>query len=101
GGMLACELAAQSPELFSRLVLLAPIGLWLDDHPLANWVAAAPDQLPALLFHDPDGEVARAMFTPPDDPDEAIAAIVGWRWATGCTSKFVWRMPDKRLGERI
>ncbi len=46
GGMLACELAAHSPALFSRLVLLDPIGLWLDDHPVANWVAAAPEQTP-------------------------------------------------------
>ena len=101
GGMLACELAAHFPARFSRIVLLDPIGLWLDDHPVANWVAAAPDQLPALLFHDPDGEVARAMFTPPEDPDAAVAAIVGLTWAIGCTSKFVWPIPDKGLAKRI
>ena len=101
GGMLACELAAHFPALFSRLVLLDPIGLWLDDHPVANWVAAAPDQLPALLFHDPDGDAARAMFTPPEDPDAAVAAIVGLTWAIGCTSKFVWPIPDKGLAKRI
>ncbi len=101
GGMLACELAAHSPELVGRLVLLDPIGLWLDEHPVANWVAAAPEQIPALLFHDPDGDVARAMFTPPDDPDAAVAAIVGVVWATGCTSKFVWPVPDKGLAKRI
>ncbi|MGZ7023064.1 MAG: alpha/beta fold hydrolase, partial [Ilumatobacteraceae bacterium] len=101
GGMLACELAAHFPALFSRLVVLAPIGLWLDDHPVANWVAKAPDELAALLFHRPDSEVARAMFTPPDDPDAAIAAIVGMTWTTGCTSKFVWPVPDKGLAKRI
>lgn len=57
GGMLACELAAHCPTLFSRLVVLDPIGLWLDDHPVANWVAKAPDELPALLFHSPDSDV--------------------------------------------
>jgi pimeloyl-ACP methyl ester carboxylesterase len=101
GGMLACELAAHFPSLVSRLVLLDPIGLWLDDHPVANWVAAAPDELPPLLFHQPDGDVARAMFTPPDDPDAAVAAIVSMTWATGCTSKFVWPVPDKGLAKRI
>jgi pimeloyl-ACP methyl ester carboxylesterase len=101
GGMLACELAAHFPAHFSRLVLLDPIGLWLDDHPVANWVAAAPEQLPALLFHDAEGDVARAMFTPPEDPDAAVAAIVGLTWATGCTSKFVWPIPDKGLAKRI
>ena len=36
GGMLAAELAAHYPDLFSRLVLLDPIGLWHPDAPLAN-----------------------------------------------------------------
>ena len=31
-----------------------------------------------------------AGFTPPADPDGAIAAVVGMTWATGCTAKFVW-----------
>lgn len=101
GGMLACELAANFPTLFSRLVVLDPIGLWLDEHPVANWVAKAPDELPALLFHRPDSDVAVAMFTPPDDPDAAIAAIVGLTWTMGCTSKFVWPVPDKGLARRI
>ena len=30
-----------------------------------------------------------------------IAAIVGLTWATGCTSKFVWPIPDKGLAKRI
>jgi pimeloyl-ACP methyl ester carboxylesterase len=101
GGMLACELAAHFPTLFSRLVLLDPIGLWLDDHPVANWVATAPEDMPALLFHDPGCVAARALFTPPHDPDAAITAIVTLTWATGCTSKFVWPIPDKGLAKRI
>jgi pimeloyl-ACP methyl ester carboxylesterase len=101
GGMLACELAAHSPSLLSRLVLLDPIGLWLDEHPVANWVAAAPEQLPALLFHDPECDAALAIFTPPEDPDAAAAVIVGLTWATGCTAKFVWPLPDKGLAKRI
>jgi pimeloyl-ACP methyl ester carboxylesterase len=101
GGMLACELAAHFPALFSRLVLLGPLGLWLDDHPVTNWVATAPQDLPALLFHQSDGDVARATLTPPEDPEAAIAAIVGMTWATGCTAKFAWPLPDKGLSKRI
>ena len=101
GGMLACELAAHFPALFGELVLLAPIGLWLDEHPVANWVALAPQELPGLLFHQPDGEVAQAMLTPPDDPEAAIATLIGLTWATGCISKFVWPVPDKGLAKRI
>lgn len=101
GGMLACELVAHFPDLCSKLVLLGPVGLWLDDHPVVNWVATAPQDYPALLFHRPDCEVAQAMFTPPDDPEAAIAGIVGVTWATGCTSKFLWPIPDKGLVKRI
>jgi pimeloyl-ACP methyl ester carboxylesterase len=99
--MIACELAAHFPSLFSRLIVFAPIGLWLDDHPVANWVAAAPEEIPALLFHDPNGDAARAASALPDDPDAAVAAIAGTAWAIGCTSKFVWPIPDKGLSKRL
>jgi pimeloyl-ACP methyl ester carboxylesterase len=101
GGMLACELAAGFPQLFSRLVALDPIGLWREDAPVVNWVAAAPEELPALLFHDPGGEAARAALAPPEDPEAAVAAIAGLAWAIGCTAKFVWPIPDKGLAKRL
>jgi pimeloyl-ACP methyl ester carboxylesterase len=101
GGMVALELAAHFPTLFGRVVVLDPIGLWLDAHPVANWVATAPEELPSLLFHEPEGGIARAMFALPADPEAAIAAIVGMTWSTGCTSKFVWPVPDKGLAKRL
>jgi len=101
GGMLGCELAAHFPHLLSRLVVFAPIGLWLDDHPVANWVAAAPEEIPALLFHDPLSDAARTALTLPDDRDDMIAAVAGTAWAIGCTSKFVWPIPDKGLRKRL
>jgi pimeloyl-ACP methyl ester carboxylesterase len=101
GGMLACELAASFPGLFRKLVLLAPIGLWRDDAPIANWVATPAAQLPALLFHDPSGPAAQAMLTPPADPDAAVTAISSLVWSIGCTAKFVWPVPDKGLSKRL
>lgn len=101
GGMLAAELAAAYPERFSKLVLLDPIGLWRDDAPVANWITAPASDLPALLFADPTGPAAAAMLTPPDDPEEAIAAGAGMVWALGCTGKFVWPLPDKGLRNRL
>ncbi|MFE4754994.1 alpha/beta fold hydrolase [Streptomyces mirabilis] len=101
GGMLAAELAAAYPDRFSKLVLLDPIGLWRDDQPVANWIAAPPTALPGMLFADPEGEAAKAMLTPPSDPEEAIAAGAGMVWALGCTGKFVWPIPDKGLEHRL
>src|SRR5277367_126129 len=52
GGMIASEMAAVSPNDVSRLALIAPAGLWLDDHPIPDIFAMLPYQLPHYLFHD-------------------------------------------------
>jgi pimeloyl-ACP methyl ester carboxylesterase len=101
GGMLAAELAAHFPDLFSKLVLLGPIGLWHEDAPLANWIEAPPQELPPMLFHDPAGPAAQAMFTLPDDPELAVALQAGLVWALGCTGKFAWPIPDAGLHKRL
>jgi pimeloyl-ACP methyl ester carboxylesterase len=101
GGMLAAELASTFPDLASALVLLDPIGLWLDEHPVANWVATPADKLPELLFHDPNGPAAQAMLALPEDPDQQVTAIAGLVWAFGCTGKFVWPIPDRGLRDRL
>jgi pimeloyl-ACP methyl ester carboxylesterase len=101
GGMLAAELAATFPELPSSLVLLDPIGLWLDEHPVANWVATPADKLPELLFHNPASPAAQAMLALPDDPEQQVAAIAGMVWAFGCTGKFAWPIPDRGLRGRL
>jgi pimeloyl-ACP methyl ester carboxylesterase len=99
--MLGCELAAHFPAIFSRLVLLDPIGLWRDDLPVRNGVTVAPEQQAELLFFDPQCDAARAILTPPEDPAEAAAAIASTVWALGCTTKFFWPIPDKGLAKRI
>jgi pimeloyl-ACP methyl ester carboxylesterase len=38
GGLLAAEIAAASRKSVGRLVLIDPVGLWLDDHPVQNWM---------------------------------------------------------------
>jgi pimeloyl-ACP methyl ester carboxylesterase len=101
GGMLACELAAHFPSIFSRFVLLDPIGLWRDDLPVTSGLMLPQEQQAELLFFDPEGEAARAVLAPPDDPDEAAAAIASVVWALGCTSKFFWPIPDKGLSKRM
>ena len=101
GGMIAAELAAAYPAVASRLVLLAPLGLWRDDAPVWNWMTSPPAELPARLFHDPAGPAAQAVFTPPTDPDSAIAAQAAFVWALGCTGKFVWPIPEKGLAKRL
>jgi pimeloyl-ACP methyl ester carboxylesterase len=101
GGMLACELQATFPDAFGKLVLLDPIGLWRDDMPVSNVLLAAPEELPGLLFADPDGATAQAMLALPADPDAKADAIAGLTWAMGCTAKFWWPVPDRGLSRRL
>lgn len=101
GGMLAAELAAAYPDLFSQVVLLDPIGLWRDDAPVANWIAAAPPELVGMLFADPSSEAAQAMLTLPEDPDALASAQAAMVWNLGATGKLCWRIPDRGLHKRL
>jgi len=101
GGMLAAEMASHFPDLFSRLVLLDPVGLWRDDRPVANPWATGQDELPPMLFADPTGPAAQAFLTPPADPEEAITAGASMVWALGCTGKFCWPIPNRGLAKRL
>ncbi|MCY4360760.1 MAG: alpha/beta fold hydrolase [Gammaproteobacteria bacterium] len=103
GGMLAAELAAHKPERISRLVLIAPIGLWHKDSPytVADWTAKDAEGLAAVLFHNTASELVKAALTPPDDEDEAAEGLVQFLWTLGCTAKVIWPIPDKGLNKRI
>lgn len=101
GGMLAAELAAAYPQLFSKVVLLDPIGLWRDDTPVANWISAPPTELPGMLFADPTGPAAQAAFALPEDPDARASAQAQMVWNIGATGKLCWPIPDRGLDKRL
>jgi pimeloyl-ACP methyl ester carboxylesterase len=103
GGMVAADLAATFPRLFSRLVLLSPIGLWRDDAPipLMQMVAGPPEDLPKYLFAHPGSEAARAALALPGDPELIPKAIAQGAWNIGCTTKFAWPIADHGLGRRL
>jgi pimeloyl-ACP methyl ester carboxylesterase len=100
GGMVAADLAATFPGLFSRLVLLSPIGLWRDDAPipLMEMVAGPPQDTPKYLFAHPERQATQA---PPADPGQIPAMIAQTTWNIGCTTKFAWPIGDHGLGRRL
>lgn len=101
GGMVAAEVASTIPHRVSKLVLLAPIGFWLDDHPVQDWMGMAPEKLNSLVFYDPDGPLAKEMTALPEEKGARDAAVVKATWALACTGAFVWPLPDKGLKRRI
>jgi len=103
GGMVAADLAACFPQLFSRLVLLSPLGLWRDDAPipLMEMVSGPPSDVPKYLYARPGSEAARAAQALPADPEQVPAAIAQATWNVGCTTKFAWPIADHGLGRRL
>jgi len=103
GGMVAADLAASFPQLFSSLVLLSPLGLWLDDAPipLMEMVSGLPSDVPKYLYAHPDSEAARAAQAMPADPAQQAKAIAQATWNVGCTTKFAWPIADHGLGRRL
>ena len=103
GGMVAADLAASFPRLFSRLVLLAPLGLWRDDAPipLVEMVSGPPEKVPDYLFAYPESEAAQAALDLPADPEQVPAAIAQATWNVGCATKFAWPIADHGLARRL
>ncbi len=101
GGMVAAEVAATDPRRVSRMVLVSPIGLWLDDAPVKNWMSMAPEPLARAVFYDPEGPIAKRVLALPEDPEERVDAQIHTIWTLGCTGKFVWPIPDKGLKKRM
>jgi pimeloyl-ACP methyl ester carboxylesterase len=96
GGMVAAEVAAMRPDRISRVALIAPWGLWRDDEPVADIWSQSPGKLAALLWHEPDGEVARA-HAPVMEPDALLRAYL----AGAAAAHFTWPIPDRGLGRRL
>jgi pimeloyl-ACP methyl ester carboxylesterase len=103
GGLLACELAAQRPQRIEKLVLIAPIGLYHQDHPYtcANWCALSFDQILDTVYFDASMPRVKKRMTAPDDPHAAALWQRDFIWTLGCTGKLIWPIPDKGLNKRI
>jgi pimeloyl-ACP methyl ester carboxylesterase len=97
GAMIAAEIAAHFPERASKLVLLAPLGLWNDAYPVADLFARPLGEMDQLLWHDTNARDAQAKSTPQTAGEEMITLA---RTLTSVT-KFIWPIPDKGLRRRL
>ena len=102
GGMLAAELAAVFPDLFSGVVLIDAFGLWSNTDPTSSDLMAGPyERLPDLLFHDPHCPAAQSMRIPSVDAADALDRAAASIWAIGCAAKFLWPIPERGLAKRL
>ena len=108
GGWLAAEMAALRPKEIGRLALLAPVGLWRDEAPVADMFGCMTHEMVPYLFHDQSSLPAQQMlaltslFSEKDDRSEAqietlIAMVRGLRTA----AKFLFPIPENGLERRL
>jgi len=103
GGMVAADLAATFPRLFSRLVLLAPAGLWRDEAPIpvvemVVRAAGAAAEVPVRAPRGPGcpGDHGAACRPGADSPQRSRSR----HGTSGASTKFAWPIADHGLGRR-
>jgi len=101
GGMVAAELAALCPGRARGLVLLSPMGLWLDEAPLPDVASLPPADLQPLLWKNPASASARAWAPPPADEEAKVAMQIERIERLAAMGKFVWPLPDRGLKKRL
>lgn len=102
GGMIAAEMAATAPHAIDRLALIAPAGLWLDDHPIPDIFAKLPFEFPSLLFHDV--EMGTKLLTAGldlDDLDFLKEFLIMNSRQFGMAGKILFPIPDRGLADRL
>ncbi|HLI85635.1 MAG TPA: alpha/beta fold hydrolase [Bryobacteraceae bacterium] len=102
GGMIAAEMAAIAPHDVSRLALIAPAGLWMDEHPIPDIFAMMPYELPAYLFYDE--ETGKKLMTPDGDmgdPKFLQQFLVQNARQLGAASKILFPIPERGLASRL
>ena len=103
GGMIAAEMAAIAHNEITKLCLLAPAGLWIDEQPIVDIFSKLPYELPGLLFHDV--ELGQKLMTSGasnmDDPEFLKQFLVMNARRLGMAGKLLFPIPDRGLGQRL
>jgi pimeloyl-ACP methyl ester carboxylesterase len=100
GGWIAAEIAVRWPERVKKLWLSGAPGLWVEEQPLPDLFRylIQPAKLRELLFHDPEGYMAKMIIT--DEPDDA-RRLAGYQAMT-VLARLVWERPyDPKLPARL
>ncbi len=94
GAMFAAELAAISPHLVRRLVLVNSYGLWDDAAPMPDPFSLTPAQLQAAKWHNPEAAQAEPVASASEPATLRHRNL-------GAATKFMWPIPDRGLTRRL
>lgn len=96
GAWMAAELAAVAPQRVRSLVLVNPLGLWLDGVGGEDPFAQHPGKPSQCLFADPDGR-QKALIANRDKLDAHVEELLNLR----ASAKFLWPIPDTGVIKRL
>jgi pimeloyl-ACP methyl ester carboxylesterase len=96
GAWMAAELAAIMPERVRKLVLVNPLGLWLEEAQGEDPFAQHPGQPSEILFSNPEMR-QRILFEGRDRLDAHVEELLSLRAA----AKFLWPIPDTGVSRRL
>ena len=94
--------AGDRADSVQRLVLLCPAGLWIDESPVVDILAALPMDLPDLLLHDAqrDGHLLSAGGDL-SDPKFLAEFMLASACQADTASKLLFPVPDHGLRDRL
>ncbi len=102
GGCVAAEVAAHDSHNLSKLILLAPTGLWLDESPSPDFFAGGMQVIARHTWHNVEAAREKGLIpAPPTSEDEARRGMLERQKALTTAGKFLWPIPDKGLKKRI
>ena len=91
GGWIAAEFAVRWPERVRKLWISGAPGMWVDEEPLPDLfrVMNSPRRLRNLLFHDPEGYMAKLVVSDEADDEKRLAAYQ----SLTVLARLVWERP--------
>jgi pimeloyl-ACP methyl ester carboxylesterase len=101
GGMLAAEVAAVAGCRVGKLVLAAPLGLWLDEAPTLDFFAVRGEALATATWYDPASAAAQVVLAPHTDEIGAEMARLQAHQNLATAGRFLWPLPDRGLKRRL
>jgi pimeloyl-ACP methyl ester carboxylesterase len=108
GGWIAAEMAALRPDKIGRLALVAPLGLWRDEAPIADMFGVMAHEMVPFLFRDLNCPAAQTMLglsslisDKDDRSQEQIEMLIGRARGARTAAKFLFPIPENGLERRL
>jgi pimeloyl-ACP methyl ester carboxylesterase len=102
GGMIAAEMACIAPNDLAKLVLVAPAGLWIPEHPIPDIFSFLPHEFAQYLFHDrAQGEALLTGGLDLKNPEALKEFYIANSKRMSMAGKILFPIPNRRLSKRL